>query len=409
VNCRHCCTPLKHRFLDLGCTAPSNAFLRAEDLQKPERTYPLRLHVCAGCWLVQTEDFVGAEELFGADYSYFSSISSSWLAHAARYAETIARRLSLGRESMVVEVAANDGYLLSSFVSAGIPCLGIEPTASTAAVARARGVPVVEAFFGARLAKKLVDAGKQADLIVANNVLGHVPDINDFVTGFAVLLKPQGVATFEFPHLPKLVDEAQFDTVYHEHYSYLSLTAVDRIFESNGLNVFDVEEHPTHGGSLRVFAQRRDTGNHPRGIEVLKLLHREAEAGVPTVDYYAGFQVRANKVKDDLLDFLLAAKRRGETVAGYGAAAKGNTLLNYAGVRADVVPFVCDAAPSKQGKYLPGSHIPILPPTALKERKPEIVLILPWNIADEVVRQEGHIRDWGGRFAVAVPRLRTLP
>jgi SAM-dependent methyltransferase len=409
VSCRHCRSTLQHIFLDLGSAPPSNAYVAAEDLEKPQRTYPLKLYVCTGCWLVQTEDYAGADELFNADYAYFSSVSSTWLAHSARYADMITRRLGLGPKSLIVEVAANDGYLLRSFVSAGIPCLGIEPTASTAAAARARNIPVVEDFFGLRLATALATAGTNADLMVANNVLAHVPDINDFVAGFAVLLKAHGVVTFEFPHLMMLMAATQFDTVYHEHFSYLSLTAVDRIFVANGLCVFDVEQHSTHGGSLRVFAQRSDTGRHPRSERVRRLLQQEAERGVMTVDYYTGFQAKADRIKADLLTFLRSAKRRGKTVAGYGAAAKGNTLLNFAGVKSDLLRFVCDAAPSKQGKYLPGSHIIVLPPAALGEHKPDILLILPWNLAGEVVQDCSHIREWGGRFAVAVPRVKILP
>lgn len=396
-------------FVDLGFAPLANAYLSEADLNRPERSYPLRLYVCRQCWLVQTEDHAWAGELFGEEYAYFSSVSSSWVAHAVRYVATITRRLELDRHRMVVEVACNDGYLLEHFVAAGIPCLGIEPTASAAAVARARNVPVVEDFFGAPLARKLVARGIQADLVVANNVLAHVPDINEFVAGFAVLLKPQGMATFEFPHLLRLVADAQFDTIYHEHFSYLSLTVVDRIFTAGGLTVVDVEEHPTHGGSLRVFAQRRDTGPHARSAAVEDLLQREARAGVLTPGYYAGFQTKADAIKNQLLGFLLAAKRRGKTVGAYGAAAKGSTLLNYAGVRPDLLPFVCDAAPLKRGKYMPGSHIPIVPPAALRERKPDIVLILPWNIADEVVREHGYIREWGGRFAVALPAMKVLP
>lgn len=408
MNCRHCKQPLQHVFLDLGFAPPSNAYLSAEDLKKPELTYPLKLFVCDNCWLVQTEDYARPEELFAPDYAYFSSVSSGWLAHAKKYTEMIMQRLGLNRDNFVIEIAANDGYLLRNFVTAGIPCLGIEPAASTAAAARTQGIPIVEDFFGMRLAGTLVGQGKQADLIVANNVLAHVPDINDFVAGFAVLLRPQGVATFEFPHLYRLVAENQFDTVYHEHFSYLSLTAVDRIFAENGLTVFDVEEHPTHGGSLRVFAQRANTGQYPRSPGTDDLLQVEARAGMTNVAYYAGFQEKADKVKDDFLTFLLDAKCRGKAVAGYGAAAKGNTLMNYAGVRPDLIPFVVDRNPAKQGKYLPGSRIPIVNESRLKDSRPDYVVILPWNLKDEVKAQLDYVHEWGGKLAVAVPALEVV-
>lgn len=406
MKCRHCGSELKLPLVDLGGAPPSNAYLTEQTLHAPEKWFPLRVLVCEHCWLAQTEDFAQANELFDAEYAYFSGFSSSWLAHSERYVADMVARFDLTANSHVVEVAANDGYLLQYVQARNIPCTGVEPTASTAAAARAKGIPIVEDFFGVRLAKELAAQSKQADLTAANNVLAHVPDINDFVAGFAVLLKPLGVATFEFPHLLKLIAENQFDTIYHEHFSYLSLTAVNRIFSANGLRVFDVEEHPTHGGSLRVFAQRCDTGQQPRSARVDELLQREVRAGMLSANYYADFQARTNKVKNDFLSFLLEAKREGKTVAAYGAAAKGNTLMNYAGIRPDLIPFVVDRNPAKQGKYMPGSRIPIVEENNLHNLNPDYVVILPWNLREEVVVQLDYIRAWDGKFVTAVPELK---
>lgn len=406
MKCRHCGNELTLSLVDLGSAPPSNAYLTEQTLHQPEKWFPLRVLVCHHCWLVQTEDFAQADELFDADYAYFSGFSTSWLAHCERYVSDMVSRLDLNAESQVVEVAANDGYLLQYVKDLGISCLGIEPTASTAAAARAKGIEVVERFFGVALAKELVSQGKQADLTAANNVLAHVPDINDFVAGFAALLKPQGVATFEFPHLLRLIKENQFDTIYHEHFSYLSLTAVKTIFAANGLSVFDVEEHSTHGGSLRVFAQRSDVGAHPLNVRVTELLQVEEQLGMLTPDYYAGFQAKTNKLKDDLVKFLIDAKHEGKVVAGYGAAAKGNTLMNYAGIRPDLVSFVVDRNPAKQGKFMPGSRIPIVAEDHLKFAKPDYVVILPWNLKNEVMKQLSYIRGWDSRFVTAVPDLR---
>jgi hypothetical protein len=361
--------------------------------------------VCERCWLAQTEDFLQADELFNADYSYFSGYSAGWLAHAERYVSDMVSRFDLDTASHVVEVGANDGYLLQYVKARGIPCTGIEPTASTAATARELGIPIIEAFFGTQLAEELASGGQQANLMTANNVLAHVPDINDFVGGFTILLKPQGVATFEFHHLKRLIDECQFDTIYHEHFSYLSLTAVGTIFAKAGLTVFDVQELPTHGGSLRVFAQRADSGRHERTPAVDSLLGVEAAAGLRGKPYYAGLQDRVLKVKDDFLTFLLTAKAQGKSVAAYGAAAKGNTLLNFAGVRPDLVRFVVDVNPAKQGKFLPGSRIPVVDEARLSASKPDFVVLLPWNLKDEIAEQLGYVRDWGGAFVTAVPRL----
>jgi 2-polyprenyl-3-methyl-5-hydroxy-6-metoxy-1,4-benzoquinol methylase len=407
MKCRHCGAELKLPFVDLGSAPPSNAYLTEKTLHTPEKWYPLRVLVCESCWLVQTEDFAQADELFDAEYAYFSSFSNSWLAHAERYVSDMVERFNLTQHSHIVEVAANDGYLLQYAQARHIPCTGIEPTASTASAARAKGIAIVEDFFGVRLAETLVAQGKQADLTAANNVLAHVPDINDFVAGFAALLKPQGVATFEFPHLLNLVQHNQFDTIYHEHFSYLSLTAVERIFAANGLSVFDVEELSTHGGSLRVFAQRTDSGQHTINDKVTELLQREITTGMTTTDYYSRFQVKTDKVKDDFLSFLLEAKQQSKTVATYGAAAKGNTLMNYAGVRPDLIAFVVDRNPAKQGKYMPGSRIPIVDESQLHVVKPDYVVILPWNLKTEVMQQLEYIKSWNGQFVTAVPVMQV--
>lgn len=407
MKCRHCQTELTQSLIDLVTSPPSNAYLTQQMLHAPEKYFPLRVLVCNECWLVQTEDYAGADELFSSDYAYFSSFSTTWLKHAEKYVSDMAVRFGLNRDSHIVEVAANDGYLLQYAKARGIPCLGIEPTTSTANAARAKGIEIVEEFFGVKLGQQLAAQGKQADLTAANNVLAHVPDINDFVGGFAAILKPAGVSTFEFPHLLRLVSENQFDTIYHEHYSYLSLTAVKRIFERNGLNVFDVEELPTHGGSLRVYAQRKDTGARELSQNVAKLLARETAAGMTSAAFYAGFQDKANRVKNDFLAFLIEAQRAGKTVAGYGAAAKGNTLMNYAGVRPDLLSYVVDRNPAKQDKFLPGCRIPIVAEAQLKQTRPDYVVILPWNLRTEVVEQLAYIREWGGQFVTAVPSLKV--
>ncbi|KUI12594.1 SAM-dependent methyltransferase [Mycolicibacterium acapulense] len=407
MKCRHCGAPVEHRFMDLGFAPPANAYLNAEDLHFPEVYYPLRVNVCHQCWLVQTEDHPRAEELFGADYAYFSSTSSSWLDHAAGYARMIIEQLQLGPSSFVIEVASNDGYLLKNFMAAQIPCLGIEPTASTAAAAEALGLTVLREFFGEALGRDLAGEGRRADLIVGNNVYAHVPDINDFTRGLAAALKPEGVVTLEFPHLMPLIKRTQFDTIYHEHFSYLSLTTVVQIFAAAGLRVWDVEELPTHGGSLRVY------GCHvaaplPTADSVGLLLSREDRFGLTRPETYSDFQRRADRVKDDLLSFLIDEKRTGRCAAAYGAAAKGNTLLNYAGVRPDLLPYVCDAAKSKQGKFMPGSHIPIHSPETLRENPPNDLIILPWNISHELRTQLADLAHNGTRLMTAVPRLHFL-
>ncbi|MBL1269217.1 MAG: class I SAM-dependent methyltransferase [Halomonas sp.] len=407
MNCRHCATPLSHTFLDLGFAPPSNAYLTSAELVKPEKYFPLKVKVCDHCWLVQTEDYTQANELFSPDYAYFSSTSSGWLTHAEHYAEQVSSELNLNSESLVIEVASNDGYLLKNFVAMGIPCLGIEPTDSTAMVAEAKGIPVLREFFGELLGKQLAYEERQADLIVGNNVYAHVPDINDFTRGLKAVLKPSGTITIEFPHLMRLLEHCQFDTIYHEHYSYLSLSAVSRIFQSAGLRVWKVEELNTHGGSLRIFGchDEEERENHKSVAAILQL---ELNRGLQQLETYLDFQFRANKIKNDLLEFLIKQKRAGKKVAAYGAAAKGNTLLNYAGVKPDLLPFVCDAAPAKQGKFMPGSHIPIFSPDQLFIEKPDYVLILPWNICEEVRRQNAVLEQDGVRFVTVVPEMKVL-
>ena len=404
MKCRHCATPLEHTFLDLGFAPPSNAYLSEKDLTRPERYYPLKVKVCSECWLVQAEDYAQADELFSSEYAYFSSTSTGWLAHAAAYAKKMTAELELDGRSMVIEVASNDGYLLKNFAVVGIPCIGIEPTASTAAAAEALGIPVMREFFGEALGKRLASEGKQADLIVGNNVYAHVPDINDFTRGLKAALKLTGTITLEFPHLMQLIEQTQFDTVYHEHFSYLSLYAVNRIFTSAGLRIWHVEILPTHGGSLRVYGCHVDDVRLTQS-SATKLLQEEANYGLQRLQTYLDFQLRANKIKDNLLAFLIEQKYTGKKVVAYGAAAKGNTLLNYAGVKPDLLSYVCDAAAAKQGKFMPGSHIPILPPCELANGQPDYVLVLPWNLLDEVQQQNAELKVKGVRFVTAVPEL----
>lgn len=410
MQCRHCSTPLSHNILDLAHAPPSNAYLEAGQRLQPEVHFPLRLFFCPSCTLVQTEDFCRADDLFDANYVYFSSTSRSWCAHAARYAEAATGRFGLDADSFVVEVASNDGYLLKNFVAAGIPCLGFEPTASTAEAARAQGVDSRLEFFSEataralrqeRAAKGPGDGG--ANLIVGNNVYAHVPDINDFSRGLYQLLAAEGVVSLEFPHLLELVRHGQFDTVYHEHFSYLSLTAVDKIFTAAGLRIFDVETLPTHGGSLRVWGCREEA-SHTRLTAVSEVLEQEELAGIKTPEFYQLLQSQADHAADSLLSFLTSCKSRGETVAAYGAAAKGTTLLNYARICPRLLPFVCDAAPFKQGRYLPGSHIPVRPVEALRETPPQHLLILPWNIKDEIAADLTWLaRDHGTAFWTVMP------
>lgn len=404
MNCRHCNQALEHTFIDLGYAPPSNAYLALTDLDKPELWFPLRIKVCKHCWLVQTEDFARADELFTPEYAYFSGTSSTWVEHARKYSEEIIRALELNSKSYVVEIASNDGYLLKNFVAADIPCLGIEPTDSTADAAEQQGIPVLREFFGTQLGLKLAKEEKKADLIIGNNVYAHVPDINDFTEGMKNLLKEDGTITLEFPHLMRLIEYTQFDTIYHEHFSYLSLYTVSKIFEKAGLRIYKVEELPTHGGSLRVYGCHRDADKTTEQ-SVERILAEEHRRGLQGLATYADFQQKAEKIKDDLLAFLLVQKREGKKVIGYGAAAKGNTLLNFAGIKPDLLPEVYDAAKAKQGKYLPGSHIPILPAENIKTAKADFVLILPWNIAAEVREQNKNLSDTGVGFLSAIPAL----
>ena len=408
MKCRHCGTELKNVFIDLNTSPPSNSYISKSNLNGPETYFPLRVLTCETCWLLQTEDYADADELFTEEYAYFSSVSSSWLAHSEKYANDMTKRFNLNKDSLVSEIAANDGYLLQYFKKLDIPCYGVEPTTSTAEAAREKGIEIVEDFFGVELATKLRGETKQVDLVAANNVLAHVPDINDFVSGFRVLLKKNGVATFEFPHLYQLVDKNQFDTIYHEHYSYLSLGTVSEILTKCGLEAFDVQEIPTHGGSLRVFAQRKDTGQHPVTDAVKDLLKFEADAGMKTVEFYNNFQGKAQKIKRTFLSYLLDCKAQGLKVAAYGAAAKGNTLMNYAGVTDDLLPYVVDRNPNKQGMFMPGSRIEIVDEDHMKRDRPDLIIILPWNLAPEISAQLEYIKDWNGVCVRFVPELEEL-
>jgi SAM-dependent methyltransferase len=409
MNCRFCGRLLSQVFIDLGAAPPSNSLLTEEQLNEPELYYPLKVYVCHECFLVQIDEYKKSKEIFSDDYVYYSSTSRTWLEHSEDYAETIIKRLGLHKRSMVIEVASNDGYLLQYFLRRQIPVLGIEPTAGTARVAREKGIPVVGEFFTTELAHKLRNEGQLADLVVGNNVLAHVPDINDFVEGLKVILKPKGTITMEFPHLMQLIENNQFDTIYHEHYSYLSLGTAQSVFDAHGLMLYDVEELSTHGGSLRLYASHFDNQHLPVNDRVQSLLRREEKVGMRLPDFYLGFKDQVTKVKLDFLKFILGARRNGKRVAAYGAAAKGNTFLNFCGVKNDLIDFVVDAAPSKQGKYLPGSHIPVVTETTLKKKKPDFVVILPWNITEEIAAQLIYIRDWGGQFVVAIPRLKVHP
>ena len=408
MKCRHCNTNLTHTFVDLGSSPPSNSYLTHETIKKAEKWYPLKTLVCEKCWLVQTEDFVGTEEMFSEDYAYFSSFSKSWLDHAEKYIDLMIDRYKLSAQSNIVEVAANDGYLLQFAKERKVPCYGIEPTHSTAMAAKKKGVEVIEDFFGVELANNLKNQGRQADLMVANNVLAHVPNINDFIQGFSILLNKNGVATFEFPHLLNLVIKKQFDTIYHEHYSYLSLIAVKKIFEANGLHIFDIDELPTHGGSLRIYAQRDNMKHYKVSDAVHDVYKKEIQHGVNTLDFYKDFQIKSEEIKFNLLSFLIEARSKGENVIAYGAAAKGNTIMNFSGIHSDLISCVVDKNPNKSGKFMPGSRIPIVDESIIKEKKPEYVMILPWNLKDEVEGQLSYIRDWKGRFVVAVPELQVF-
>jgi 2-polyprenyl-3-methyl-5-hydroxy-6-metoxy-1,4-benzoquinol methylase len=406
--CRFCKTELTHVFIDLINSPASNSFLTRQQLNEPEVFFPLKVFTCDKCFLVQIDEYKKSDEIFDAEYVYFSSFSSSWLAHAKRYTEQMIDRFGFSVKSQVIEIASNDGYLLQYFQERNIPVLGIEPTANTAEVAEKKGIKSITEFFGCDLAKRLVAKGVKADLLLGNNVLAHVPDIVDFVAGMKLILKEDGVITMEFPHLVQLIDNNQFDTIYHEHFSYLSFYTVQNIFASQGLTLFDVEELPTHGGSLRIYGKHVEDNSKPISKNVQELLNKEMAKGIKTLSYYEGFQKKALHVKLAFLNFLVEQKKLNKNVAGYGAAAKGNTLLNYCGVKNDQIDYVVDANPQKQNKWLPASHIPVVSEMHLKNSKPDYVIIFPWNLKDEIVKQLDYIKSWGGKFVVPIPELEII-
>jgi SAM-dependent methyltransferase len=400
--CRFCEAPLHQSVVDLGMSPLCESYVSREQLNQMEPFYPLHVYVCDQCYLVQLQEYVSREHIF-SDYAYFSSYSDSWLDHARRYTQEMITRWDLTSRSNVVEVASNDGYLLQYFVARGIPAFGIEPAANVAKVAQEKGVPTLVRFFGRDTARELAAQGRLADLLLGNNVLAQVNDLNDFVAGLKLLLSARGVITIEFPHLMRMVEENQFDTIYHEHFSYFSLYASERIFAAHGLTLFDVEELPTHGGSLRIYARHTEDASKPVTGRLLELRQREVTAGIATPEYYASFARNVEETKRKLLDFLIRAKREGKRVAGYGAPGKGNTLLNYCGIRTDFIEFTVDRSPHKQGKFLPGTHIPIFHPDRLREARPDYILILPWNLKDEIMHQLAYTREWGARFVVPIP------
>ncbi|MBN1974467.1 MAG: methyltransferase domain-containing protein [Sedimentisphaerales bacterium] len=405
MKCRFCNNELSQEFVNLGNSPPSNSFLDIQQLNEPEIFFPLKLFVCRKCWLVQIDEFKKSNEIFNKDYIYYSSYSVSWLKHCRAYVEMIIGKLGLDEFSNVIEVASNDGYLLQYFQQKKIPCMGIEPAENTANAAREKGIEVISEFFGEKLATRLADQNRKADLIIGNNVIAHVPNINDFVGGLRILLKSTGVVTMEFPHLMRLVEQNQFDTIYHEHFSYLSFHTVRSIFAAHRLELFDVEEIPTHGGSLRIYARHYDDSSKPVSKRVDKLLTKEIHAGMLKPEYYEPFQNKIDLIKNNLISFLIDQKKQKKEVAGYGAAAKGNTLLNYCGIKKDLLPFVADASVYKQGKYLPGNHIPVCSEEQIRKFQPDFVLILPWNLKSEISKQLEYIRKWNGKFVVAIPDL----
>ncbi|HET6995258.1 MAG TPA: class I SAM-dependent methyltransferase [Chitinophagaceae bacterium] len=408
MHCRFCQTELTNVFIDLVNSPASNSFLNREQLNEPEVFYPLKVFTCHQCFLVQVDEYKKSDDIFNSEYVYFSSYSTSWLQHAKNYTGQMIERFGFDQRSQVVELASNDGYLLQYFAEKKIPVLGIEPTKNTAEVAIKKGIDTITEFFGVSLARQLSAKGIKADLLLGNNVLAHVPDIIDFVGGMKILLAPTGVITMEFPHLVQLVQNNQFDTIYHEHFSYLSFYTVKKIFESQGLEMFDVEELPTHGGSLRIYAKHKEDSSKSINARVKTLLDKEIASGITDMSYYSSFTEKAEKVKLDLLEFLVRQKKEGKKVAAYGAAAKGNTMINFCGIKNDMISFVVDANPHKQGKYLPASHIPVVTETKLKEERPDFVLILPWNIKDEIVQQLNYIREFGSKFVLAIPRLEII-
>ena len=407
LACRFCKAPLRHTFVDLGMSPLCESFLSADQLNQMEPFYPLHVYVCDQCFLVQLPQYVSASDIF-TEYAYFSSYSDSWVAHAKRYADMAQQRFGLTRDSLVVELASNDGYLLQHFVQAQIPVLGIEPAANVAAAAVQKNVTTLVRFFGVDTARELVSQGTRADVLIGNNVLAQVPDLNDFVAGMKILLAPRGVITIEFPHLMRLIDGNQFDTIYHEHFSYFSFVTTQRIFAAHGLHVFDVEELPTHGGSLRVYARHAEDTFRPESPNVATLSAREMASGYTRLETYRSFDEKVKETKRRILEFLISAKRQGKSIAGYGAPGKGNTLLNYCGIRCDFLDYTVDRNPYKHGKFLPGTHIPIFPPDKIKETRPDLVLILPWNLKDEITAQLSYIREWGGRCVVPIPEMTML-
>ena len=406
--CRFCDTTLEHTFVDLGMSPLCESYLTPEQLNEMEPFYPLHVYVCDRCFLVQLLEYVNPQEIF-SEYAYFSSYSDSWLQHAKSYTEKMTQRFGLNSSSQVVEIASNDGYLLQYFVAQKIPVLGIEPAANVATVATNKGIPTLVKFFGEKTANELVAKGKQADLVLGNNVLAHVPDLNDFVKGIKVLLKPEGVITMEFPHLMRLIEENQFDTIYHEHFCYFSFITVEKVFAAHGLRIFDVEELSTHGGSLRIYGCHIEDKSKQTSVQVKELKAREEAAGFNNIENYFSFSKKVEETKFKLLDFLITAKREGKSIAGYGAPGKGNTLLNYCGIRSDFIDYTVDRNPYKQGKLLPGTHIPIFHPDKIKETKPDYLLILPWNLKNEVMAQMSYVRDWGCQFVVPIPHVNIYP
>jgi 2-polyprenyl-3-methyl-5-hydroxy-6-metoxy-1,4-benzoquinol methylase len=408
MNCRFCQNKLTHQFVDLGFSPPSNSFLKPEQLNQPETFYPLRIMVCEKCYLVQIDEFASHEDIFNSDYVYFSSFSTSWLEHAQKYTEIMIERFKFDDKTQVIEIASNDGYLLQYFKKKGISVLGIEPTSNTAAAAKEKGIDTIIDFFGVRLATILSEQGTKADLLLGKNVLAHVPDIRDFVGGLKILLNSNGIITFEFPHLMQMIDKNQFDTIYHEHFSYLSLTTVRQIFNEFGLDIFDVEEVPTHGGSLRIFGKHIENISIPNSDSVMAMLEMENQFGLTKTKTYQNYQEASEKVKNDFLLFLLNAKNHGKKVVAYGAAAKGVTLLNFCGVRKDLIHFVVDASPHKQSKFLPGIHIPVVKEEEIRKNKPDYVVILPWNLKDEISTQLNYVRSWDAKFVVAIPTIEVF-
>jgi len=405
--CRFCGTPLRHTFADLGMSPLANSYVPVAKANAMEPFYPLHAYVCTSCWLVQLQMYETGEHIF-SDYAYFSSFSDSWLAHAKAYTEKMRERFGLDTKSLVVEIASNDGYLLQYFKGAGVPVLGVEPAANCAEAAVAKGVPSIVKFFGEKTARELATEGNQADLLLGNNVLAHVPDLNDFVKGMKIVLKSTGVITMEFPHLQRLVDECQFDTIYHEHFSYFSFVTVEQVFAKHGITLFDVDELPTHGGSLRIYGRHTEDATKPVSDRVVELRDRETRLGYKGIELYKTFAERVMATKRDILQFMIDAKRQGKTIVGYGAPAKGNTLLNYCGIRTDMVSYTVDRSPHKQGSFLPGTRIPIYAPEKIRETKPDYVFILPWNLKDEVMQQMAHIRDWGGKFVIPIPSVTVV-